>query len=88
MTMDQFRIQRESEEDKKKHSILGNSDFLAKNNLLGLSNSSELAKNDFKNYMNYHLDLSTAKPLNKFENYPREYSVQGTNIDYNYKNPD
>ena len=61
--------------DKKKNSILGNSDFLAKNNLLGLSNSSELAKNDFKNYMNYHLDLSTAKPLNKFENYPREYSV-------------
>jgi hypothetical protein len=55
---------------------------------LGLSNSSELAKNDFKNYMNYHLDLSTAKPLNKFENYPREYSVQGTNIDYNYKNLD
>ncbi len=88
MTMDQFRIQRESEEDKKKHSILGNSDFLAKNNLLGLSNSSELAKNDFKNYMNYHLDLSTAKPLNKFENYPREYSVQGINIDYNYKNLD
>ena len=88
MTMDQFRIQRESEEDKKKHSILGNSDFLAKNNLLGLSNSSEFAKNDFKNYMNYHLDLSTAKPLNKFENYPREYSVQGINIDYNYKNLD
>jgi len=55
---------------------------------LGLSNSSELAKKDFNNFISYHLDLSTVKPLNKFDNYPREYSVQGTNIDYNYKNPD
>ena len=55
---------------------------------MGLSNSSELAKKDFNNFMSYHLDLSTAKPLNKFENYPREYSIQGINIDNNYKNHD
>jgi len=78
----------ESEEDKKKHSILGNSDFLAKNNLLGLSNSSELANKDFNNFMSYHLDLSTEKPLNKFENYPKEYSIQGINVDNNYENHD
>ena len=68
-------MQRESEEDKKKHSILGNSDFLAKNNIMGLSNSSELVKKDYNNFNSYHLDLSTAKPLNKFDNYAREYSL-------------
>lgn len=55
---------------------------------MGHSNSSELAKKDFNNFMSYQLDLSTSKPLNNFENYPRDYSVQGTNIDYNYKNSD
>jgi len=38
--------------------------------------------------MSYHLDLSTEKPLNKFENYPKEYSIQGINVDNNYENHD